>query len=280
MGLLGLSIGGMVLPEYTTAKVKPAHTYATAGDYVVVAEGKIKALNSYRIYDNGMYRTPTSKIKKIINIGKDMGVKNMYEAFYGQTLLSEIIPGALDGCTEVMNFQNAFSGCTNLVSIPFGLFNKCTKVTNFSYAFQDCSGLTSIPAGLFDSCTEVTTFYRTFWKCKNLQAIPEGLFKNNTKVTSFSHTFTECSNLKVIPTGLFDKCMEVTDFGGIFSFCTKVTSESPYTVININEEDVKVHLYERNNYPEYFTVVPISYSSCYRNCTGLTDYSSIPIGWK
>ena len=106
-----------------------------------------------------------------------------------------------------------------------------------------------------------------------------GLFDNNTKVTKFSNTFTECSNLKEIPVGLFDHCTEVTNFGGIFSFCTKLTGESPYTVININEEDVKVHLYDRANYPEYFTTVPTSYSSCYRNCTGLTDFSSIPSSW-
>ena len=239
-GFIGtIDWGDGTTTEYTTEKVMPVHTYATAGDYVVVAEGKIKALDSYRIYDNGMYRTPTPKIKKIINIGKDMGVKFMGEAFYGQTLLSEIVPGALDGCTEVTSFYQTFRGCTNLASIPIGLFNKCTKVTNFSYTFEDCSSLTSIPEALFDKCTEVNDFSCTFCNCYKLQTIPVGLFDKCTKVTSFAWTFgdNEFNSKKMeivsIPRGLFDKCTEVTTFKGAFKGCTKI-SEIPSGLFDKN----------------------------------------------
>ena len=132
-------------------------------------------------------------------------------------------------------------------------------MTNFSGAFTK-TGIISIPSNLFDKCTKVTTF---------------------------NQTFRECSSLQTIPTGLFDNCTKVTDFGGYsssdyfmgtFSRCSNITGESPYTVINVDGQDVKVHLYERVNYPDYFTA-PTRIYNCYSNCSKLTDYSSIPTDW-
>ena len=219
--------------------------------------------------------------------------------------LTAIPEGLFDKCTEVTNFQSAFSGCTKLQAIPTGLFDNNTKVTSFYHTFSGCDKLTDIPEGLFDKCTEVTTFERTFGSCFSLQTIPEGLFdkctkvtnfsevfdvcsklqtipvklfNSNTKVTNFSNAFRKCTSLIAIPEGLFDKCTKVTSFSGAFYECTNITNESPYTIINVDGVDTKVHLYERNNYPEYFTA-PTSYSSCFYNCIRLTDYSSIPTKW-
>jgi len=55
--------------------------------------------------------------------------------------------------------------------------------------------------------------------------------------------------------------------------------ESPYTVIQVDGVDTKVHLYERENYPEYFTA-PTSYNRGFYFCSKLDDYSSIPSDWK
>ena len=140
--------------------------------------------------------------------------------------------------------------------------------------------MVAIPEGLFDNCTEVTSFYGTFGGCDNLTTIPAGLFDSCTGVTSFSHVFSSCSALTSIPEGLFDYNTKVTEFMYAFSMCGNLTGESPYTVININGVDTKVHLYERANYPEYFNATPTSYSSCFYDCSRLTDYSSIPTGWK
>jgi hypothetical protein len=112
--------------------------------------------------------------------------------------------------------------------------------------------LTEIPEGLFDKCTEVTDFHGVFSGCLSLQTIPVGLFDYNTKVTTFETAFLKNSNLNC---------------------------ESPYTIINIDGVETKVHLYERANYPEYFTA-PTKYSKCYNGCTKVTDYSSVPSGWK
>lgn len=60
-----------------------------------------------------------------------------------------------------------------------------------------------------------------------------------------------------------------------FNGCSALAGESPYTMI----DDQKVHLYERPNYPEHFTT-PTSFSDCFMDCTGLTDFAQIPTDWK
>ena len=96
---------------------------------------------------------------------------------------------------------------------------------------------------------------------------------------NFQEVFSNCSSLQEIPEGLFDYNTKVTDFGYAFNFCKNVISESPYTIINVNGQDMKVHLYERSNYPEYFTA-PTTYTHCFRYCSNLTDYNEIPSRWK
>ena len=201
----------------------PIHTYVTAGTYTIIAEGKMVAVNS-----NNVQRI----ITKLVRIGKDMGVTNMDRAFVSQTLLAEIVPGALDGCTEVTSFYMAFSECSSLQAIPEGLFDKCTKVKDFGGLFladytatnrlTTAMNLKVIPVGLFDKCTEVTNFGDTFKGCNAITSIPEGLFDNNTKVTNFDETFRGCSSLTSIPKGLFDKCPEVTRFRGTFQECNNI----------------------------------------------------------
>ena len=201
---------------------------------------------------------------------------------YNSPNFKTIPEGLFDYNTEVQNFNSTFNKCEQLQAIPNGLFAKNTKVTNFGYTFYGCASLTAIPVGLFDKNTKVTNFGGTFANCDNITAIPAGLFDYNIEVTSFNQTFGGDNYNKMkfteIPAGLFDKCTKVTDFGRTFAYCTQITSESPYTIINVNGQDVKVHLYERANYPEYFTV-PTSYTDCFNNCTKLTDYSAIPSSW-
>ena len=221
---------------------------------------------------------------KIINIPEGLfdnntKVTNFASIFEGCKSLQTIPEGLFDYNTEVTNFYRTFSQCKSLTSIPSGLFDKNTKVTNFSYVFYQCESLISIPVGLFDNNTKVTNFRSMFDACKKLKEIPEGLFDKCTEVTDFSFTFSGCTSLEYIPEGLFDNNTKVTTFGSTFSMCGNLTGESPYTVININGVDTKVHLYERANYPEYFTA-PTSYSSCFYNSSKLIDYSSIPSGWK
>ena len=199
--------------------------------------------------------------------------------------LKSIPEGLFDNNKKVENFKQAFSGCNNLTNIPEGLFDYNTKVTTFAGAFEGCESIIEIPTGLFDKCTEVTDFSSTFYKCSNLKTIPEGLFDYNTKVTNFIGTFATCTALTGIPTGLFDNNTKAIKFGGdyytgTFQGCTGLTGESPYTTINVDGTDIKVHLYERSSYPEHFTA-PTDYKQCFNGCAGLADIAEITAaGWN
>ena len=57
--------------------------------------------------------------------------------------------------------------------------------------------------------------------------------------------------------------------------CSALTGESSYTMVN----GKKVHLYERQNYPEHFTT-PKYFKYAFYGCTGLTDFAQIPSDWK
>ena len=221
--------------------------------------------------------------------------------FWRCSSITFIPEGLFDKCTKVTDFEVTFGDCSSLTSIPERLFDRCTKVTDFSHAFRDCSSLTSIPEGLFENCTEVTSFFNTFrgcssltsipeklfdnctqvtslryafYGCSSLRSIPEGLFDNCTEITDFMNTFYGCSSLTSIPKGLFDKCTKVNNFDYTFYGCTKLSGESPYTVI----DGVKYHLYERYLKTDHFRT-PIM-TSCFKGCTGLSDYSNIPSNCK
>ena len=245
VGFVGtIDWGDGTTDTYTEATGLPSHYYPNNGqEYTITAKGTMSKLN----VGNRAFK---QCLKEIIHIG-DCGITSM---------------------------DYAFEGCFQLQMIPKGLFDKCTEVTSFRETFCECINLQTIPEGLFDKCTEATSFNGTFKYCTSLQDIPEGLFDHNTKVTSFYYCFSGTA-ITELPVGLFGSCTEVTNFSGAFVDCSNLTGESPYTIIKINGEDVKIHLYERSNYPEYFTA-PTSYSGCYYGCTGLTDYSSIPSNWK
>ena len=253
----------------------------------------------YVFYQTGITSIPEGLFDNCPN------VTNFNCTFSGCTGLAEIPEGLFDYNTKVTTFASTFDGCKSITEIPTGLFDKCPNVTNFSSTFNGCTGLTGIPTGLFDNNTEVTNFSNTFIRsgiieipeglfknntevtnfsgafsdCYGITSIPAGLFDNNPEVTNFGGTFWKCNSLTSIPTGLFDKCTKVTNFGGTFKYCSKLTGESPYTIINIDGEDKKVHLYERSLYPEHFTA-PTSYGNCFSTCNKLTDFAEITAaGW-
>ena len=184
--------------------------------------------------------------------------------FYGCKNLTGSIPAGLFANKPlVTTYFETFRGCENLEgSIPESLFASSPLVTSFEYTFQECKNLTgSIPAGLFANNPEVKSFACTFYVCSSLSgSIPAGLFENNTKVTSFELTFASCSGLGgAIPSGLFANTPDVTTFYRTFSRCSGLSGSA---------------LPLWNNFPS------AEGKGCYNDCTGLSDYSTIPDYWK
>ena len=208
--------------------------------------------------------------------------------------------------TGATTFYGCFGRCSGLTSIPENLFANCPNATDFSDTFyygcfEGCRGLTSIPANLFASNTAVTYFNGCFKDCIKLRSIPSNLFASNTAVTTFRYCFSGCSSLTSIPANLFTNNTAVTTFEGCFRYCTGLTGSIPENLFANNTAVISftncfddcrsltgscpvdndgTPIYNRSgNGKEGYAIVDF-YRDCFYNCTGLTDYNSIPSDWK
>lgn len=233
------------------------------------------------------------------------------ECFNSCGSLTAIPTGLFDNCNFVTSFNATFSGCTGISVIPTGLFNNNSLVTDFARTFSGTS-ISAIPAGLFDIHSGVTTFNNTFSFCFSLTTIPTELFDNNPAVTDFSAVFDSCFALTTIPTGLFDNNPDVITFANAFQSTAITTIPTGLFDNNLDVDDFSycfdlcgglsawpANLFDNNTVVTKFiqtyahnliisTVAPdlwVTHSSadgtqCFFNDTALSNYASIPPGWK
>lgn len=186
------------------------------------------------------------------------------------------IPDALfEGCCSAESFYGTFNGCYLLEIIPENMFEGCKSVKNFDEIFWGCYSLKNLPEKLFWDCLETTSFFNSFSQCRSITSIPEKLFINCPQVTSFFNAFIDCWSLSDLPVNLFDNNRRVSNFETTFMGCSKLTGESPYTVIN----GIKYHIYERYLNPDYFAS-PLLFGGCFSGCEGFSDFPDIPDNWK
>ena len=175
---------------------------------------------------------------------------------------------------NISSFYECFRDCSGLTSIPDNLFAANTAVTDFNSCFYQCSELTSIPSNLFSTNTAVTDFSYCFDGCSGLTSIPENLFANCPNVTGFNQCFYHCSGLTgSIPYNLFANCPNVTGFSFCFDGCRRLTGTCPV-------DNDGTPIYNRSGEGKEGYAIVTDYSYCFYNCTGLTDYNSIPSDWK
>ena len=203
-------------------------------------------------------------------------VKEMNEVFSYCKALTSIPEKLFWNCTKVTSMWSLFNE-SGITTIPERLFEHCTKVSNLSSAFRK-TPITSIPAGLFSACTELSNASYAFNECRNIESIPKGLL-NHCKLLGNVEYMFGYSGVKAIPVDIFDYCIYLNNvswcFCGLNNWDGVMEGESPYTLIN----GVKVHLYERSLYPDYFDS-PYSHDGCFSGCSNLTDYDSMPQDWK
>ena len=92
-------------------------------------------------------------------------------------------------------------------------------------------------------------------------------------VTNFSQCFSGCTSLTSIPETLFASNTKVNDFSNCFSYCSGLTG-------NVPVDNDATPIYNRSGSGKKGYAIVKNYADCFYNCTGLTDYSSIPSGWK
>ena len=192
-------------------------------------------------------------------------------------LTGEIPENLFANCPNVTDFGVCFSNCSGLTGeIPATLFSNCPNVTNFNQCFVNCNGLTGeIPATLFSNCPNARSFLQCFSGCSGLTSIPKELFSNCPNVTSFYSCFEDCTGLTFIPDGLFNNCPNVTTFRKCFGYCSGLTGETPKDTL---KDGTKIELWERVGKAGYPS--SITGTNCFISCTKLSNYRTIPSGWK
>ena len=122
--------------------------------------------------------------------------------------------------------------------------------------------ITSIPSNLFDNNIKLESF--SFENCRELLTIPENLFINNINLKSCSYGFYNCKNLS-LPTNLFNTTAlqnKKPNFQRCFGVDNSIDSPTGMA------------------YPLWNNITLTSRNYCYQNCSGLTNFSSIPLFWK
>lgn len=224
------------------------HTYASAGTYIISVIGYMPA---FRVNNDLAIR---NLITDLIQWG-DVGLESI--SFYGCANLTGV-PSGYTGLGAVRSFNNAFRN-TGLTSIPSTLFQFSDLAVSFLDTFS-FTRITSVPSGLFDNNTLVTTFNSCFNACTLLTSVPNDLFDNCPLVENFGSTFRNCRALTNIPS--FDNNLDVLVFSSIFNMSSTSNALS-------------------GNAPELWNRVPEPAGfDAFRNCTGLSNYASIPTIWK
>ena len=144
-------------------------------------------------------------------------------------------------------------------SIDKETFSKHLNITSIEFAYSD---LVIIPTGLFDNNIKLESF--SFTNCKSLSTIPENLFINNVNLIDCTYGFNNCKNL-TLPTNLFNTTAIQNKKPNFYRcFAVDDSADSPTGTA----------------YPLWNNITLSSRGYCYQNCSGLTNFSSIPLFWK
>ena len=233
------------------------HTYVTAGTYVITISG---FMPGFRVDNNASIRN----------------------------LITEIVQWGIVGL-RVINFY----GCTNLTAIPgsaslsgVGGYTGLSEVSSFA-SFMRSTRITTIPTDIFDYSPNATTFTDTFSSVTTLTTVPSGLFNNVPLATTFASCFFACSGLTSVPSTLFDSCPNVVNFSSTFRNCRALTNVLQFA----NNTNVTIfnNIYNMSSTtnaltgtaPELWNRTPTpSGTDAFNNCTGLSNFASIPANFK
>jgi hypothetical protein len=175
---------------------------------------------------------------------------------------------------KVLSFGNTgflgidFQQCANLNEISGDFIFYGTQLTNFLRQ----TSVVSIPSGLLNNSPNLTFLQTLAFSTTTLTTIPIDLFDLvSPNITQFDQVFSGCSNLAVNVSDLVDNmdftsCVSTSRF---FNSCTNLTG---------NGQD----LIDKPKAAGY-TVGTATNTGSYRtffNCTGLTDFATIPAAYK
>jgi len=237
--------------------VNRVHTYVSAGTYTVTISG---TMPGFQVNNNTSIRNLITELVQWGTVG--LRTINFYgcvnlTAIPGSTSLSGV--GGYTGLIDVLNFSNFMNG-TRITAIPSDIFDYSPNATIFASAFATISTLTTVPSGLFDNVTSAVSFASCFFACTSLTSVPSTLFDQNINVTTFSSTFRNCRAL----TNVLQ-----------FTFNTNVSTFTQ--VYNMSSTSNAL----TGTAPEIWNRIPTpAGTDAFNNCTGLSNFASIPLNFK
>ena len=232
----------------SSSDVNTLHTYASAGTYQISITG----------FMPGFIVNNTTAIKSLIKSVNAWGTVGLRQInFYGCTFVTSL-PSDYIGLQDVEVFSS-FMRQTGITSIPSGIFQYATNASNFSDVFS-YTNITSIPSGLFDTNVNASIFASSFNNCLLLASYPATLFDNCVNAINFSATFRLCKLLT---------------FSLQFTYNTQVTIFSNIYYMNSTSNSMS------GTAPTLWLRSPQPYGAgAFHNCTGLSNYASIPTNFK
>ncbi len=233
--------------------VNRIHTYVSAGTYTITISG---FMPGFAVNNNSAIRT---LITELVQWGI-VGLRSVN--FYGCLNLTAIpssaslsAVGEYDGLNEILSFSNFMNG-TAITSIPADIFDFSPNVTSFASAFATINTISTVPTGLFQTAVNVSSFASCFFACAGLTSVPSTIFDLNINVTSFSGTFRNCRALTNVLQFTFNTA--VTTFSQVYN----MSSTSNALV------GTAPTLWLRTPTP--------AGTNAFNNCTGLSNFASIP----
>jgi hypothetical protein len=237
--------------------VNRVHTYVSAGTYTVTISG---TMPGFQVNNNTSIRNLITELVQWGTVG--LRTINFYgcvnlTAIPGSTSLSGV--GGYTGLIDVLNFSNFMNG-TRITAIPSDIFDYSPNATIFASAFATISTLTTVPSGLFDNVPSAVSFASCFFACTALTSVPSTLFDQNINVTTFSSTFRNCRALTNVLQFTFNT--NVSTFTQVYNM-----SSTSNALIGTA--------------PEIWNRVPTpAGTDAFNNCTGLSNFASIPLNFK
>jgi hypothetical protein len=197
------------------------------------------------------------KITSIIQWGQ-LSLTNLTSGFRGCTNLGNVAD--LTGYSGT-NLTNLFFGCTNL-NINNTFFSNVTTPTSIQYAFGN-SGITVFP--YLNTLMNLGIVYGAFVNCLGLNGatIPENYFYYNSNVNNYKEAFANIRNL-ILPSVMFNLAnIPVNCDFTTFMYVSSTGYSATGTI-----QDVW-------NY-----ATSGSHSNAFTKQTSISNYASIPDGWK
>jgi hypothetical protein len=241
----------------SSSDIALTHTYVTANTYQISISGFMPAFTVNNSSTNrGLY---TAIIQFGINGLRRLNFQgcNLLTSIPSSASLSAV--GGYDGLDEMIDWTG-FMSRTGLTTIPSDMFNYSSNSQLFNSAFS-FSPITSVPSGLFNSVPLAVDFTSTFYGCTSLTTVPLTLFDACPDVVNFSQTFRQCA---AITSGViqFTYNQQVSTFQNVY-FMSSTTNSISGTA------------------PTIWLRTPTPFGTgAFRNCTGLTNFASIPSTFK